>query len=133
MLHRSAGLVAAILLLAGCSRDLTLPPPPAPPGPGAVYGKVVVAQPGSVDRLPVSGAVVEVLSTGLSTRTSVTGDFFLSGITSTRGTLLVRWASAGAGAADRQRAVDLATVGVGPGRQVSLGEIPVVENARVHG
>ncbi len=133
MSHRSAGLLASLLVLAGCNRDLTLPPPPGPPGPGAVYGKVVVAQPGSADRLPVSGAVVEVLSTGLRTSSSTTGDFFLSGITSTQGVLLVRWASGGAGAADMQRAVDLATVGVGPGRQISLGEIAVVENARVHG
>jgi hypothetical protein len=133
MVHRSVGSLATLLVIAGCSRDLTLPPPPAPPGPGAVYGKVVVARAGSADRFPVSGAVVEVLSTGLSTRSSVTGDFFLSGITATQGTLLVRWASTGAGAADMQRAIDLATVGVGPGRQVSLGEIPVVENARVHG
>jgi sugar lactone lactonase YvrE len=133
MLHRSVRLLASLLLLAGCNRDLTLPPPPAPPGPGAVYGKVVVAQPGSADRLPVSGAVVEVLSTGLTTRSSVTGDFFLSGLTATQGTLLVRWDSTGTGTADRQRAIDLATVGVGPGRQISLGEIAVVENARVHG
>ena len=133
MVHRSVGLLATLLVIAGCSRDLTLPPPPAPPGPGAVYGKVVVAKPGTSDRLPVSGAVVEVLSTGLVTTSSTTGDFFLSGITVSQGTLLVRWASAGSGPADMQRAVDLAGVGVGPGRQISLGEIAVVENARVHG
>jgi hypothetical protein len=133
VLHRSTGLLVMLLLVTGCNRDLTLPPPPAPPGPGAVYGKVVVAQPGSADRLPVSGAVVEVLSTGLKTSSSATGDFFLSGLTATQGTLLVRWDSSGAGAANMQRAVDLATVGAGPGRQISLGEIAVVENARVHG
>ena len=50
-------LVGALLLAAACeSGTLTLPEPPQAPGPGTVYGRVVYAVPGRIERVPASNA-----------------------------------------------------------------------------
>ncbi len=122
-----------VLLLASCTRELTLPPPPGPPQPGTIYGHVVYAQPGQAQRQPAVGATVELLGTSATTTTGADGNFLLKGITQQTGTLLIRFDPAGNGKATRQRLIKLEDINAGPGRQIALGDIPVVENGRMHG
>src|SRR5690348_11459513 len=119
-----------LLLAAACSRDFTVPPPP---GPGVVYGRVVVAVPGRAERVPAAGATVALLSSSLSATTGDNGTFVLEGITQSTGPLLFRYDLDGDGSFRRQRLVNLSEVGAGPGRQISLGDVLVVENAGLHG
>ncbi len=122
--------VAASLLFAGCSRDLSVP---APPGPGAIFGRVVVAVPGQAARAPAAGATVSLLSSSLFATAGENGAFALEGLTQASGQLLFRYDVDGDGSYRRQRLVSLAELNAGPGRQVSVGDVLVVENARLHG
>ncbi len=119
--------------LAACSRNLSLPPPPGPPGPGILYGRVVYALPGQSAKLPAKGATVELLGTGLSATADGDGAFLLEGITSAGGQLLVRFGLSGTGQATHQRLLDLGALGAGPGKQIGLGDVTVSENALLHG
>jgi sugar lactone lactonase YvrE len=123
----------ALVVFAGCSRDLSLPPPPGPPSPGTVYGRVVYAVPGKLAREPAGGAQVVLLSTSLAATCAADGAFLLEGLTQSTGTLLFRFDADGDGTIDRQRSIELSDIAAGPGRQIALGEVAVSENAAVHG
>src|SRR4051812_41679859 len=80
----------------GCL-DLSLPPPPGPPRPGTISGRVVVAQPGRPEKLARSGAQVEVLGTGLKVTTDTGGFFRIEGISSDAGQVLFSFDADGDG------------------------------------
>ncbi len=75
----------ALVLLAGCTRDLSTPPQ-APPG--KISGRVVYAIPGRSESKPAAGAVVSLLGSGLSTTANQAGTFSLSPLEDTTGLLL---------------------------------------------
>ncbi len=118
--------VVALLGSVAC-RDLSLPPPP---GVGSLRGRVVAAVPGRVERIPVPGASLSVLGSSLTTAADDAGLFLFDDFEQTSGSLLVRAAVDGA---PRQRLLDLSSLGTGPGLDVDLGEVAVVENATLHG
>lgn len=131
---RRLAAAAAALALCACSRDLSLPAPPPPPGPGTLYGRVVYSQPGSMEKVAAAGATVQVLGTTLALATTdAQGRFLVSGITSSSGQLLVRFDPGATGVATHQLLVDLGNLGAGPGRQISLGDVVVSQNAALHG
>ena len=110
-------LVVAVLLgLSGCNRDLSFP---APPGPGSVSGRVVLAEPGSTEKRPLAGAEVRVLGSGLATTTSPGGTFTLENLELTSGLLLVH---VELGGTSHQQLLQLADFGTGPRRTVDVGE-----------
>ena len=105
----------------GC-RDLNLP---APPGnaPGVVTGRVVWQRPGRVTAQAAAGASIFLLESNLSATASADGRFVLEGITSSRGTLLIRFDADANGSVDYQRSLTLAELGAARGRTVSAGEV----------
>ena len=121
------------LAAAACNRSFELPKPLGPPGPGTLYGKIVVARPGHSTRGPAVGAEVRILGSSVATVAGADGNFLLAGIIQPTGTVLVRYDSTGSGTFDRQKLVPLEDVGAGPGRQISLGEVAVAENAVISG
>jgi hypothetical protein len=121
--RRPLALLWLLCVSGACGRDLTLPPPP---GAGALYGRVVVAVPGKGTHVAAPGATIAILGGGLSTVANAAGDFRLEGVEQTEGSLLFR-----AGA--QQRLLDLAEVGTGPGRQIGLGDVVVVDNGSLSG
>jgi hypothetical protein len=123
--------VGAFVALCGC-RDLNLPPAPGN-APGAVTGRIVWQRPGRFTATPASGAGVFLLESNLSVAASADGRFVLEGITSTRGTLLIRFDADGNGSVDHQRALSLAELGAGRGRTVSAGEIQLSAPSAVSG
>lgn len=131
--RRGPRVALACLLTVGCALQLELPVDPSRAPPGSVSGRVVVSVPGQVARRPVADATVELLGTSLATRSGEDGTFLLNGILQADGRLLVRFDADGDGRPDRQRTVDLAAKGAGPGRLVALGDLAVVENARMSG
>lgn len=125
----------AVLALVACNRalDVADPPPVAIPGPGTISGKAVISKPGRPQRNPASGAEVSLLGTGARTRCDAQGNFLLEGITSERGQLLFRFDSDSNGSFDRQKLVTLEALKAGPGRQLAIGEVLLLENARLVG
>jgi hypothetical protein len=126
-------LAALALLLAGCTQELTLPSAPGTGAPGSLSGTAVTARPGRSDRVPAAGAVVTVLGGSLVTKAGQDGRFLLEGIVQTRGTLLLRLDLDGDQIFDRQLSLRLEDLHAGPGRQLSVGELTVGQNARVSG
>src|SRR5947208_3055593 len=96
------------LLCAACSRDLSVPPPP---GPGTVYGRVVVSAAGSGDKVPAPGAQVTLVASSVSVAANESGNFVLEGITQTRGQLLFRYDINGDGSFARQKVLKLEAIG----------------------
>jgi hypothetical protein len=121
------------LVVIACSRSLELAPPPQPPGPGTLSGRAVVSQPGSSVRQPAAGASVTLMGGGRTVLTDATGSFLIDGITQESGTLLFRYDSDGNGTWDHQKLLALDALKAGPGKQVAIGEVLLVENARMHG
>src|SRR4051812_43286400 len=75
------------VLLFSCKRDLDLPSR----SPGSISGRLVVSQPGSPDPVPAAGASVQLLESNVAAVANAEGRFFLSPITVTTGSLLVRF------------------------------------------
>src|SRR5437868_5282887 len=125
--------LAAVLAVISCERNLDIPEPAPPPGPGSIYGRVVCAKPGVADRLPAPGASIALLSSSLQTHSKDDGAFLLSGITVATGDVLFRYDSDGDGTFDRQRIISLAQIGAGPGHDIALGDVTLSENAQAHG
>lgn len=121
---RAAAVSSVIVLaLTGC-RDFSVPAPPDEPGPGTVQGTVAFAQLGSAAPRPASGAIVELLSSSVKVTTQGDGATFLvPGFTENGGQLLFSFDADGDGRFDFRRIVDLRPFGVGPGRDVNLGQI----------
>lgn len=115
------------LCFQGCTRDLTLP---EAPGPGSITGRVLLAEPGRIDKAPLANAEVRILGSGFATVTSPAGTFALASVELTTGLLLVR---ADVGGVTRQRVLQLSDYGTGPKKQVNVGDIVLGENARVRG
>lgn len=124
MLRRIA---VTLLLLSGCSRDVTLPDPP---GPGSVSGRVLLARPGESEKRPLANVEIRLLGSGEATTTSPAGTFTLPNIEATSGLLLFRVDVDGE---RRQRVVQLSEHGTGPNKQVNLGDIVIGANATVRG
>ncbi|MBK7861468.1 MAG: Ig-like domain-containing protein [Archangiaceae bacterium] len=129
------GLACCLLLfsLAACNRDLALAPTPQPPGPGSISGRAMVSLPGRTQRLPAAGAEVTLMGTGRTVGCDANGNFLIDGITTTAGQLLFRYDSDGNHAVDRQKLLSLEALQAGPGKQLSVGDVLLVENARMHG
>lgn len=123
-----------VLVVSSACIELSLPQPPAPPGPGTIQGAAVYAVAGRTGYRPAGGARVTLLSTGVSTVAAAdSGRFTLSNVRTSTGLLLFTVDLDGDGVADRQRALDLATLGAGPGKNVALGDVVLSQNATVTG
>ncbi len=122
----------ATLVSSGC-RDFSLPPLPGPPKPGSISGRVVMALPGRPTVTPVADASVEVLGTGLSTKSDQNGFFRIEGITTDAGQLLFRADLDHNGSPERQKLLSLQALKAGLDKQVALGDVLLSENAIVHG
>ncbi len=127
---RFASSLLVCLAALSCSRDLSLPAPPGPPGDGAVYGRVVASVPGRTEQTPAGGATVALLGSSLSATANADGNFRLDGVDQTTGSLLFQYT---VNSVLRQRLIDLMDIGAGPGRQIALGDVLVVDNASLHG
>lgn len=117
------------VLLTAC-QDLNLPPPP---GPGSVQGTLVYYRPGRTNAQVAAGARVSIRNSSLSTITNADGYFRLQPVTQTSGSIVFSLDVDGDGRADRQRSMELSTVGSGPGRDVLLGNVTLGLNAVVVG
>ncbi|MBM4783249.1 MAG: carboxypeptidase regulatory-like domain-containing protein, partial [Archangiaceae bacterium] len=124
--------VVGVVLFAGCI-DLKLPEPPGPPQPGALSGRVVIAQPGRSDRVPLKDAEIVLLGSGLATTSDATGAFLLSGITKQAGKVLLRADVDRNGTFEKQRLLSLEALQAGPGKSLSLGDVLLSDNARLEG
>lgn len=113
--------------------DLKLPDLPGPPGPGSVTGRAVMFPPGRTVSVPVRGARVELLGTGLFTTTDATGYFRIDGVVRESKQVLFRADLDGDGNPDRSKLLTLDAARVGLGKNVSLGDVVLVENATVTG
>jgi len=122
--------LAAAAILAACARDTSLPPPP---GPGTIQGRVVYAVPGSSDLARAAGARITILATSLGATADAEGRFVVEGVSQTSGLLLVQADLDADGQADMQRILDLADLHAGPGKDVALGDVAVLENASMRG
>src|SRR5258708_2190821 len=100
---RRLGFAATLLFYCSCQRNLDVPEPAPPPGPGSRYGRVVYAKPGLSERLAAGGARISILGSSLQTTAKSDGTFLLGGITVSQGDLLFRYDSDADGAFDRQR------------------------------
>jgi hypothetical protein len=120
----------SVMVLVACSRDVTLPPLP---GPGSLQGRVVYAVAGQSAPAPAAGARVTLLGSSLGAMTGSDGRFLIGGLTQTRGALLFQVDFDHDGVADRQTSLRLEDVHAGPGVDLSLGDVVVVENARIRG
>jgi len=127
-------LAAALALsLGGCSFDLSLPPEPPPPGPGTVQGRAVYAIPGQAAPVAAAGARATILGTSLGAVADDAGRFVVTGVLDGSGALLVQVDLDHDGKPDKQTLLQLASVKAGMGRDVALGDVVVVENARLRG
>ncbi len=125
--------VAVALVCAGCTRDVTLPEPPPVLSSGVVSGRVVTATPGRADRVAVKGAVVSLQGSTNTVETDADGRFALDGIVVETGAVLFRLDVDHDGRPEQQRVLSLEVIGAGPGRAVSIGDVALSENARLHG
>jgi hypothetical protein len=121
---------ACSCLAVACTRDLQLPPLP---GPGTLYGRVVVAVAGQETPAPAAGASISLLGSSASTTSGPDGSFFIGGVVQTSGSLLFQVGPDGGGGYSHQTLVSLSEVGAGPGRQISLGDVLVGSNAQIRG
>jgi hypothetical protein len=121
------------LLQPGCAIPTDLPPPPQLNAPGTISGQLLEALPGTSELMPAAGANVQILATSLATVSGSDGRFLLKSVTQTTGKLLIQADRDTSGTYRRQRLFDLATIGAGPGQQVSLGNVELDENAAVSG
>ncbi|MCA3016771.1 MAG: carboxypeptidase regulatory-like domain-containing protein, partial [Myxococcaceae bacterium] len=127
-------LPSALALLGASCIDLTIPPRPGPPSPGALSGRTVAALPGQPGRpTPVGGVRVELLGTGLVTASDDSGFFRLGGIVDEARQALFRLDTSGDGRPDRAKLVTFDAARVGLGRQVSLGDVVLVEPGSLRG
>lgn len=119
-----------LLVAAGCSRDLTVPPyPPA----GSVSGRIVYAVPGRSDLRPARGAVVALIGSGVAVTANQAGTFSLNPLEVTEGLLHFTFDTDGDGLIDRQKVEQLTEWQSGPNRQVAMGDVVLGENAAVRG
>jgi|GEM_PF-4014158 len=118
------------LLLAGCSRDLTLP---AEPGPGSISGRAVYAVPGQATLKPAARSVVTLIGAGLSATANQAGTFRLEPIEQTEGLLHFTFDSDGDGVIDLQKIEQLSDWSTGRLKQVAMGDVVLAENAAVRG
>ncbi len=121
---------AVCLLAGGCVVDLELPPPP---GPASLSGTLVYAIPGKTQLAPAKGASVEVQNSSLRAVANDEGFFQLDKLSAQSGTLVFRFDLNGDGKPDRQKNVDLAALGLRPGRDLNLGQVVLGRNASVVG
>jgi hypothetical protein len=127
--NKTLTLLVAVAVFSSC-RDTSLPDPKRA---GTLSGHVVRAVPGWSRPLPAEGATVEILGSGLSATVDAEGNFLLDGIAKADGQLLIRFDADADGAPDAQRMLPLSPLRVGPGRDVSMGELLLGELARVSG
>jgi hypothetical protein len=92
---------------------------------------VPIGQSGRLE--PVANARVELLGTGLVTTSDDNGFYRLGGIVREARQVLFRADLSGDGRADRSRLITLDAVRVGAGKQVTLGDVVLVENASLRG
>lgn len=120
-----------LVLVCGCI-NLSLPDPPAPPGPGSIQGTVVYAVAGRSGVRPAVGARITLLESGQSVVAEAeTGRFDLREVRLTSGRLHFVFDLDGDGVVDRQRVLQLDSLGAG--RDVALGEVVLSRNATVVG
>lgn len=131
-MHRIQVFAATALVLSSCV-DLQLPARPPPPGPGTIQGTLVYSVPGRSGYRPAVGATASILSTGLSASVDDQGRFLLAGVTQTSGVLHLTFDQDGDGVAERQKVLNLETLGAGPGRDLALGEVVLSRNAVARG
>lgn len=117
------------LFLSSCL-ELTLP---SPPGAGSLSGTLVYFKPGRATPIPAANAKVKLKNTSLTTVANTDGLFRLEPIASARGEVLVTLDVDGDGKPDRQRVIDLAAVGAGPGKTIALGQVTLGLNATIAG
>ncbi|MGC4086211.1 MAG: hypothetical protein QM736_29830, partial [Vicinamibacterales bacterium] len=91
--------------LARIQREVLLDPPPGPPVPGSISGRVVTALPGRPGVVPFEGARIEVLGTSLVGLSDSGGNFRIEGITTDVGQVLFRADLDDNGVADRQKLI----------------------------
>ncbi|MDX2012656.1 MAG: carboxypeptidase regulatory-like domain-containing protein [Myxococcaceae bacterium] len=123
--------VLGVVAGTGCL-DVTLPERPPPPGPGTLQGAVVYSLPGK-PVLPAPGARVVLQGTSAATVADDEGRFLLGGIDRARGAVHITFDVEGDGVVDRQRLLRLESVGAGPGRAASAGEVALGRNGSVAG
>lgn len=121
-----------VLAVSGCV-DLQLPPIPGPPQPGTLTGRVLTAQPGRTAREPVQGVEVLLLGSSAISFTDASGSFSLTGITTRVGRVLFRFDGDADGAFEKQKLMTLQALEAGPGRNISLGDVLLGDNARLEG
>jgi hypothetical protein len=127
----------ALLALAGC-KDLALPPLPGQAPPGSVSGRARLALPGQAQAVGAAGARVSLLGTAdnpepVETVADDQGYFRLGGLTSERGSLLLAADLDHDGKVDHQRLLSLQALRGGPGKDLSLGELLLVQNGLLRG
>ncbi|MFZ5441790.1 MAG: carboxypeptidase regulatory-like domain-containing protein [Myxococcota bacterium] len=127
--------VALCLLvpLALSCRDLSLPSQPGVGDPGAITGRVVWQRPGRLVPEGAKGASIFLLGTNAGVTANDDGRFVLEGVTSSGGTLLIRFDADRDGVAERQRTFALSELGAARGRTVSLGEVSLSQPGAVTG
>lgn len=91
----------------------------------------MLIEPGTTRQGPARNARVELLGTGLVTTTDDSGFFRISGIVREARQLLFRADPDRDGRADRQKLLTLDGARPGPGKQIALGDVLLVENASV--
>ncbi len=125
-------LCALATVMSGCF-DTTLPPVPGPPKPGSISGRVVTSLPGRPGVVAVKNASIEVLGTGLSTKSDSNGFFLITGITSDAGQVLFRVDLNEDGKPELQKLLSLQALKAGADKQIALGDVVLSENATVRG
>ncbi len=122
-----------LVLLSGCF-ELSLPGVPAAPGSGSLQGTIVHAEPGQTTLRPANGATVELVGTGVKTRTiGDTAAFNLTPVDTAEGTVLIRFDSDGDGRADKEKLLRLEGLGTGRGKTVSLGQVVIGSTGAIRG
>src|SRR5439155_14766069 len=114
-------------------RELTIPPPPDPARPGSVQGTLLFAEPGRSTMQPAVDATIELVGSGVSTRSDKEGRFNLRPIAVNSGTVLIRFDSKHDKMVDHQRSYDLEQLGGGVARDVALGPVTLGANAALRG
>ncbi len=130
---RSSAVFGGLLtlsLFAGC-HDLGLPPEPGS-RPGSVTVTALVPREGQAELVPASGAVLELVGSGLRAEADADGNVRLEGIRQGTGQLSLTATSPGS-TDTFARVFDVALSGVGPGHDVSLGIVALGRRARLVG